>query len=69
MVDYSRKTLNRDRMKTPKILAIVVTYYPEKELLERNVQAFINRVDKVLIWENTPSPDKMSYRFISHEKV
>ena len=56
-------------MKTPKILAIVVTYYPEKELLERNVQAFINRVDKVLIWENTPSPDKMSYRFISHEKV
>ena len=56
-------------MKTPKILAIVVTYYPEKELLERNVQAFINRVDKVLIWENTPSPDKMNYRFISHEKV
>ena len=52
-----------------RILAIVVTYYPEKELLERNVQAFINHVDKVLIWENTPSPDKLDYRFIEHEKV
>ena len=52
-----------------KILAIVVTYYPEKELLVRNVQAFIGHVDKVLIWENTPSPDKLDYRFISHEKV
>ena len=52
-----------------RILAIVVTYYPEKDLLERNVQAFINHVDKVLIWENTPSPDKLDYRFIEHEKV
>ena len=52
-----------------KILAIVVTYYPEKELLVRNVQAFIEHVDKVLIWENTPSPDKLDYRFIAHEKV
>ena len=52
-----------------KILAIVVTYYPERELLVRNVQAFIEHVSKVLIWENTPSPDKLSYRFIRHEKV
>ncbi len=37
--------------------------------MERNVQAFINHVDKVLIWENTPSPDKLDYRFIEHEKV
>ena len=56
-------------MITTKILAIVVTYYPEKDLLEKNVQAFINQVDKVLIWENTPSPDKLDYRFITHEKV
>jgi len=46
-----------------------VTYYPEKELLERNVQAFIDHVDKVLIWENTPSPDKLEYRFIKHDKI
>lgn len=56
-------------MESKKILAIVVTYYPEKELLVRNVQAFIEHVSKVLIWENTPSPDKLDYRFITHEKV
>lgn len=56
-------------MESKKILAIVVTYYPEKELLVRNVQAFIEHVSKVLIWENTPSPDKLQYRYITHEKV
>jgi len=56
-------------MESNRILAIVVTYYPEKELLVRNVQAFIEHVSKVLIWENTPSPDKLDYRFITHEKV
>ena len=35
----------------------------------RNVEAFIDHVDKVLIWENTPSKDKQPYRYITHEKV
>ena len=52
-----------------RILAIVVTYYPERDLLVRNVEAFIDHVDKVLIWENTPSKDKQPYRYITHEKV
>ena len=52
-----------------KILAIVVTYYPEKSLLKRNINAFIEHVDKVLIWENTPELEKFKYRFIQHEKV
>lgn len=52
-----------------KILAIVVTYYPERELLEKSISAFIEDVDSVLIWENTPAKDKLSYRFIRHEKV
>jgi rhamnosyltransferase len=51
------------------ILAIVVTYYPEKELLERNIAAFIDEVDKVLIWENTPEDQKLLYRFINHPKA
>lgn len=50
-------------------MAIVVTYYPERDLLVRNVEAFIDHVDKVLIWENTPSKDKQPYRYITHEKV
>jgi len=52
-----------------RILAIVVTYYPEKELLESNVSAFVDEVDKVLIWENTLPKEKSDYRFIHHEKV
>ena len=52
-----------------KILAIVVTYYPDRDLLERNVSAFVDHVDKVLIWENTPERDKGAYRFLDHEKV
>ena len=44
-----------------RILAIVVTYYPEKELLKKNISAFIDHVDKVLIWENTPEQEKLNY--------
>ena len=52
-----------------KILAIVVTYYPEKNLLKKNINAFIEYVDKVLIWENTPESEKLSFRFIHDEKI
>ena len=51
-----------------RILAIVVTYYPDRELLIQNVGAFIDYVDKVLIWENTTSETKL-YRFVQHEKI
>ena len=52
-----------------KILAIVVTYYPEKDLLISNINAFLDDVDRVLVWENTPCEEKCKYRFIEHEKV
>jgi rhamnosyltransferase len=52
-----------------RILAIVVTYYPDRVLLEKNISAFIEDVDRVLIWENTPAKDKLAHRFIEHEKV
>lgn len=52
-----------------KILAVVVTYYPDEELLTKNIQAFVNDVDKVLIWENTPESEKLNYRFIQNEKI
>ena len=50
------------------ILAVVVTYFPGKEL-SRNVSAYIDCVDKVLIWENTPADRCREYRFINHEKA
>lgn len=52
-----------------RILAVVVTYYPEKELLKNNIAAFIDDIDKVLIWENTPEDKKLQYRFIENPKV
>lgn len=52
-----------------KILSIIFTYYPERELLANNVSNFINDVDKVLIWENTPKQLREQYRFIKHSKV
>ena len=51
------------------VLAIVVTYYPEIELLEKNISAFIEDVNKVLIWENTPDDEKLQYRFLDNPKV
>lgn len=47
-----------------RILAIIVTYYPEEELLRRCVSSFIDHVDHVMVWENTPSPDAATYRFL-----
>lgn len=51
------------------IISIIITYYPDRELLRKNISAFIDHVDKVLIWENTPEQEKLNYRFIEHEKV
>lgn len=52
-----------------RILAVVVTYFPEKDLLKDNIAAFIDEVDRVLIWENTPEEIKMQYRYIDNSKV
>lgn len=51
------------------ILAVIVTYYPEQSLLRKNINAFIDYVDKVIIWENTPEADKFQFRFIQDDKV
>lgn len=47
-----------------KILAIVITYFPDSEMLRRNVDAFRQSVSKVLVWENTPQPEASAYRFV-----
>lgn len=52
-----------------RILAVVVTYCPEPDLLKKCIGSFIDDVDKVLIWENTPEAQKANYRFIEDERV
>ena len=55
--------------KNMKILSVIVTYYPEEELLRKDFNAFVDCVDKVLMWENTPETEKLQYRFFYHEKI
>lgn len=45
-----------------KVLAIVVSYYPNVEELQRNISSYIDNVDKLIIWENTPECDAYQYR-------
>lgn len=53
-----------------KILAIIVTYYPERDKILKNINAFKDSVDKILIWENTPQPNTLKYRYIQEsEKI
>ena len=51
------------------ILAVVVTYYPDKDVLFKNIRSFICYVDKIIIWENTPINERSLYRFVSDPKV
>ena len=37
-----------------KILAVVVAYHPDPELLRRNLDSFADGVDHVLLWRNSP---------------
>lgn len=37
-----------------KILAVVVAYHPDLEVLRRNVDSFADGVDHILLWRNSP---------------
>lgn len=45
--------------KRMKIAALIIAYNPDRELLRRNIEAFIDYVDAVFIWRN--SPDTIDY--------
>ncbi len=42
-----------------KIAAVIVAFYPDKELLRKNIMAFANNVDVIIIWRN--SADDLGY--------
>lgn len=44
-----------------KILAVVVTYYPDAADLVKNILQYIDHVEKLIVWENTPSEDRSKY--------
>lgn len=47
---------NHYRMKK-RILAVVIAYYPDMSMLTKNMKAFVEQVDKVIVWDNTPGGD------------
>lgn len=38
-----------------KVAAIIITYYPDLDLLRNNIQAIENHVETILIWRNSPT--------------
>jgi rhamnosyltransferase len=45
-----------------KILAVTVTYFPDKDLLKRLIESYANLVESILVWENTPKESSQRYR-------
>ena len=45
-----------------RLLGIVITYYPNVEETKRNIMTYIEYVDKLIIWENTPLDDRSEFK-------
>ena len=52
-----------------KILAVIVTYYPDEELLRKNLDAFIEHVEEVMVWDNTPTNAVQNLSFLQRKEV
>ncbi|MEL1252631.1 hypothetical protein AAEO57_02485 [Flavobacterium sp. DGU38] len=44
-----------------KLAAIVIVYYPNIEDLKINIFSFIEDIDKLIIWDNTPAKDQSHF--------
>lgn len=50
-----------------KILAVVVVYYPNVDDVRNNILRYINYIDKLIIWQNTPIDELEKYKLIFSE--
>ncbi|MFT3902303.1 MAG: hypothetical protein QM727_03985 [Niabella sp.] len=50
-----------------KLLGIVITYYPDSSELKKNISRFIDDVELLIIWENTPLSERDNFRISSSE--
>ncbi len=46
-----------------KLLAVVITYYPNIVDTIINIKQYVEKVDRLVIWENTPLIDRDKYHF------
>jgi rhamnosyltransferase len=54
-----------------KLAAVVISYYPNNVELINNIDRYIDSVEKLIIWENTPLQDREKYKiaFPESDKV
>lgn len=50
----SDTTLRAEDVIKDSVLAVIITYRPDMDLLYKNIEAFINHVDRLIIWNNSP---------------
>lgn len=50
-----------------RILALVITYHPDGTLLKRNIEAFANDVEEIVVWRN--SSESLDYLQPWHDKL
>lgn len=53
-----------------KILGIVILYYPDGKV-KQNVLSYLGELDKLILWDNTPPPDrrKITFDTLSEQKL
>lgn len=52
-----------------KVLAIVVSYYPDIALLQKNISILLQHVDHILVWENMVKQEAVKYRVVDSSKI
>lgn len=44
-----------------RIIAVTVVYYPDKSQVRENISKYIDYIDKLIIWDNTPATERERY--------
>lgn len=55
-----------------KLLGIVITYFPDMDVTSHNICSYLDEVDELIVWENTPLIEREKYRInfpINSKKV
>ena len=56
-----------------KLLSVIVTYYPDPAVLLRGINSFIEEIDSLIIWDNTPIQsclaDDENFEFLKNGKI
>lgn len=52
-----------------KTCACIISYYPDIEELKQNIKCYIDHVEEVIIWQNTPTKDRGKYVMPNGESI